>query len=226
MSRTAVVTGATGGIGAAVVRVLTARGDRVLAVGRSADALSDLGAGVVPVVLDLARPFELPGELAGLERLDALVHCAGIADVAAVGETGPDLWQRMLTVNVAAAAELTRGLLPALRAARGGVLFVNMADGPRPVPRWSAYVASKAALVQLADTLRLEERDLRVTTLYPGGTATGLLARVRADFGAPYDPERAIRPDTMAGYVLMALDAPTDAYPAELTIAPAPGIRA
>lgn len=178
--RTCAVTGATGGIGAATVRALLDRGDRVLAIGRSAQQLAVLRntgtatGRLVPVVVDLAEPFDLSAEVAGLDRLDALIHCAGIAEVASLEESTPELWQRTLTVNVTAAAELTRIALPALRAARGAVVFVNMVARAGVVPRWSAYVASKAALTQLADVLRTEERatGVRVTSIYPGGTAT------------------------------------------------------
>jgi NADP-dependent 3-hydroxy acid dehydrogenase YdfG len=225
MTRTAVVTGAGGGIGRAVVRALVARGDRVLAIGRSTAAPD----GATPVVLDLAEPFAVPVELTGLERVDALVHCAGVADIASVEESGPELWRRTLAVNVASAAELTRALLPALRTARGGVVFVNLAPGMRAVPRWSAYVASKAALTELADTLRAEElpHGVRVTTIYPAGVATGLLEQVRAGFGRPYDPAACIQPDTLAGYVMTVLDAPPDAYLSELSVLsrPSPELR-
>jgi NADP-dependent 3-hydroxy acid dehydrogenase YdfG len=223
---TCLVTGATGGIGGAVVRALLDRGSRVLAVGRSAERIeSRYGDRVRAVPIDLAGPFEVPAELHALDRLDALVHCAGIADVASVEESGPDLWRRTLNVNVVSAAELTRVLLPALRTARGRVVFVNAAPGMRAVPRWSAYVASKAAQRALADALRAEEEPhgVRVTTIYPGGTATDLLARVRADFGAPYDPDACLRPETVASLVLTALDAPDDAQLTELSVRPFPG---
>jgi NAD(P)-dependent dehydrogenase (short-subunit alcohol dehydrogenase family) len=90
--------------------------------------------------MDLSEPVVLPEELAGLERVDAMVHCAGIADIASVEESGPELWQRTFAINLASAADLTRRLLPALRAARGAVVFVNIAPGTRAVPGWSAYV--------------------------------------------------------------------------------------
>ena len=221
--RTSLVTGATGGIGGAVVRTLLDRGDRIFAVGRSAERIETLyGDTVRAVPIDLAEPFDPAPELTALDRLDALVHCAGIADVASVEESGPDLWRRTLNVNVASAAELTRVLLPALRSARGRVVFVNAAPGMRAVPRWSAYAASKAAQRELADSLRAEEErhGVRVTTIYPGGTATDLLAKVRADFGAPYAPDACLRPETVASLVLTTLDCPDDAQLTELAVRP------
>lgn len=229
--RTCAVTGATGGIGAATVRAFLQRGDRVLAIGRSAEQLEELRntstrtGRLVPVVVDLAEPFDLTAEVAGLNRLDALIHCAGVADVASVEESTPELWQRMLTVNVTAAAELTRVALPALRTARGAVVFVNMVARATAVPRWAAYVASKAALTQLADVIRTEERatGVRVTSIYPGATATELLAEVRSQFGGKYNPGDCILPETLAAYVLLAVDAPPDAYLTDLSVSAIPG---
>lgn len=180
--------------------------------------------GAVAVPFDLRDPTNLPPQLAALDHLDALVHCAGIAEVAAVAETPYTVWQETLAVNVAGAAELTRALLPALRRAAGHVVFINAAPGLHGVPRWSAYAASKAALHELADSLRREEdrHGLRVTTIYPGGTATELLRKVREQFGRPFHPADGIRPETLASLVLTALDVPDDAHLTELSVQPAP----
>lgn len=221
------VTGATGGIGSAVVRALLARGDRVLALGRDdakLDALAGELTGVVPVTLDLATDFALPDVLVDLESVDALVHCAGVADVVSVEEATSQQWRETLQVNLVASAGLTSALLAPLRAARGRVVFVNMAAGMHGVPRWSAYVGSKAALTELADSLREEEADhgIRVTSIYPTGTATDLLARVRAAFGRTYDPAACIQPDTLAAFVVWVLDCPDDAHVTDLSVRPAP----
>jgi short chain dehydrogenase len=104
----------------------------------------------------------------------------------------PDLQYGRRRWHVTGAAELTRLMLPALRGACGHVVFVNASPGMRAVPRWSAFVGSKAALRELADSLREEEEHsgVQVTTVYPAGTATERLRRVRAAFGRDYDPAR------------------------------------
>jgi NADP-dependent 3-hydroxy acid dehydrogenase YdfG len=209
--KTAVVTGATGGIGEAVVPALAAVGYRVLALGRSAEKLAALEAEAVPC--DLAALDALPEPLAGLERVDALVHCAGLSEVASVEETPRALWDETFAVNVSGPATLTRALLPALRAAGGRVVFVNAAPGLRAVRNWSAYTASKAALRELADSLREEEREhgLRVTSIYPGGVRTELLRKVREQLGVPYDPAVTVSPQTLASLVVTVLAFPDDA---------------
>lgn len=219
------VTGATGGIGRAVVAELVAAGHQVSAVGRDPARLGSLP-GVRVVAADLAQPqrlaqvIDVPGQLA------ALVHCAGVSvdAVAPVAGTGPQVWQETMAVNVMAAAELTRLVLPALRRGRGHVVFVNSARGVRAAPDWSAFAASKAALQELADSLRAEEEQngLRVTTVYPGATATEHLREVRAAFGRGYDPRRCIKPETLAAMVAWVLAAPQDGYVGELSVLVAP----
>jgi NADP-dependent 3-hydroxy acid dehydrogenase YdfG len=215
------VTGATGGIGRAIVPALVAAGHKVIAVGRDLDRLGSLG-DVQAIAADLAAPGQLAAAIEPPGRLDALVHCAGVSLAAAalVGESDPPVWQETMSVNVMGAAELTRLVLPALRRSRGHVLFVNAAPGVGASARWSAFAASKAALRELADSLRLEEaaNGVRVTTVYPGGTATEHLRQVREAFGREYDPQQLIRPESLAAIVTWVLAAPADAYVAELSV--------
>ncbi|GGO61718.1 SDR family NAD(P)-dependent oxidoreductase [Nonomuraea cavernae] len=219
------VTGATGGIGVALVDALVEARHRVTAVGR------DVGRLTVPgIEVDLAEPGTLAVTIGAAEdagelgEVHALVHCAGISPVAAVADTDPETWRRTLAVNVASAAELVRLTLPALRRSRGHVVFVNAAPGMTGVARWSSFVAGKAALRELADSLREEEaaRGVRVTTVYPGPTATDLLGEVRSAFGRPYDPELCIRPETVAAMIVWVLSAPADAYACDLSVLPSP----
>jgi NADP-dependent 3-hydroxy acid dehydrogenase YdfG len=219
------VTGATGGIGRAVVAALEAAGHQVSAVGRDPDRLRS-GPGVRAVTVDLTQPQQLAQAIGEPGQLDALVHCAGVSieAIAAVADTGPAVWQQTMAVNVLAAAELTRLVLPALRRSRGHVVFINSARGVRAVAGWSAFAASKAALQELADSLRAEEAEngVRVTTIYPGSTATEHLRQVRAAFGRGYDPQRCIQPETLAATVAWVLAAPPDAYVSELSMLAAP----
>lgn len=213
------VTGATGGIGTALVSALVEAGHRVTAVGRDVGRLDVRG-----IEADLAEPGTLAAAMGALGDVQALVHCAGISPVEAVADAGPETWRRTLAVNVASAAELVRLTLSALRRSKGHVIFVNASPGMTGVPRWSAFVASKAALRELADSLREEEapHGIRVTTVYPAATATDLLGEVRRAFGRPYDPESCIRPQTLAAMIVWVLSAPADTYPCELSVLPSP----
>jgi NADP-dependent 3-hydroxy acid dehydrogenase YdfG len=219
------VTGGTGGIGQAIVAALVAAGHQVSAVGRDPGRLRP-GPGVRAVTADLAQPQQLAQAVGDPGRLDALVHCAGVSveAIAPVAGTAAAVWQETMAVNVLAAAELTRLVLPALRRSRGHVVFINSARGVRSVPGWSAFAASKAALQELADSLRAEEagNGVRVTTIYPGSTATEHLRQVREAFGRDYDPRRCIRPETVAATVAWVLAAPPDAYVSELSVLAAP----
>lgn len=222
------VTGATGGVGAAVATALLSADHRVTALGRDIGRLRELEAdGAHPIAIDLDQVDDLEAAVDGLGELDALVHCAGVSEIASVGDTMPATWKNTLTVNVVAAAELTRLVLPALRRSRGHVMFVNAVPSMRGVPRWASFVGSKAALRELADSLRAEEaaNGIRVTTISPAGTATDGLRRIRAGFGSEYDPARCIQPGTLASMIMWVLAAHPDAYATELTVQPVPYSR-
>jgi NADP-dependent 3-hydroxy acid dehydrogenase YdfG len=227
MAMTVAVTGATGGIGQAVTEVLSLSGHVVLAIGGSSEKLDELHSrlsDVVPVVLDFSNGDEDLRPLAGIDHLDGLVHCAGVSEVASVEDTPRALWDETMAVNVTGPAAVTRALLPALRASGGRVVFINAAPGSHAVPRWSAYTASKAALRELADSLREEEdhHGVRVTTIYPAGVGTDLLRKVREQLGRPYDPATTVTPKTLASVVLSALEFPDDGHLMEITLRAAP----
>ncbi|MFI7697563.1 SDR family oxidoreductase [Nonomuraea sp. NPDC049480] len=220
---TALVTGASRGVGAAVARALGPTHHVVLG-GRDEEALAEVAAELPdarPWPVELTRVTE--ADVAGVERLDVLVHSAGVARLGRIADLPADAWLRMMEVNVVAVAELTRLLLPALRRARGHVVCVNSGSGQRANPDWAAYAASKFALKAFADALRLEERDLRVTTVYPGRTATDMQHEVRRYEGGAFEPEKYLRPESVAQAVLAALNAGPDAHLTELTLRPAAG---
>ena len=119
------------------------------------------------------------------------------------------------------AANLTRLLLPALRRARGHVVFINSGAGFTGRAGWSAYAASKFGLRALADSLRAEENGVvKVTSIHPGRTATDMQRAVREFEGEPFDPKEFLSPEAVAATVRLALDAPTNASIDTLTIRP------
>ena len=224
---THLVTGAGSGIGAVLTRRLLDRGDAVVLVARTDARAEELraayvgaGDGLEVLVADLAVP-ESVASLSLPDRLDSVVHAAGVVELGSVAELSVDDWVAQLQVNLVAPAALTQVVLPALRAARGTVVFVNSGAGLIAHPGWSAYAASKHGLKALADALRGEEPDLRVTTVYPGRTATPMQEKVHLQEGKEYDAAAWIRPETVADAILHVLDLPRDATIPDLAVRPA-----
>ncbi len=222
------ITGAGSGIGAALARRLQERGDDIVLLARDAGRARQLAAsfpGASTLVGDLSQPGRLSWALSKQslpERIDSLVHVAGVVDLGSVADLPPVLWEQQLAVNLVAPAELTRLLLPVLRVSRGHVVFVNSSAGLTANAGWSAYAASKHGLRALADALRAEEAEhgVRVTTVYPGRTATPMQERVHQQEGREYDAERFIDPDSVATTLITALDLPRDALITDLTVRP------
>lgn len=222
----ALVTGASGGIGAEVARALAPAYD-VLLGGRDAAALERLAEripGSRPWPVDLTDSASVAAAARGIDALGALVHSVGVASVAPLRETPVEVWRHAFEVNVVAVAELTRLLLPALRRARGRVVLVNSGQGLRATAGWGPYAASKFALRAYADILRAEEagHGLRVTSVFPGRTATDMQRDTRAAEGGEYEPDQYLRPASVAEAVRYALSAPSDAQVTELIVRPVP----
>jgi len=218
----ALVTGASRGIGAAVARAL-APTYRVLLGGRDTGALAKVAAELPraePWPVDLTDVDALAAAAGKIERLDVLVHSAGVAELGTIEGSTADSWRRNFETNVVAVAELTRLLLPALRAARGHVVVINSGSGLTAKAGWGPYAASKFAARALADTLRAEEDLLRVTSVYPGRTDTEMQQAVVASEGKEYDPAQHLRPESVAAAVLGAVTATADAHPTEVVVRP------
>lgn len=188
---TALITGASGGIGEALARQLAAHGANLVLTARREAALEDLAAevraasGVSATVLplDLTRPDA--GET--LEReltargltVDLLVNNAGFGGFSEFSTQDPIEIQRMLGVNVLALTDLTRRLLPGMvTRGRGRVLNVASTAAFQPGPLMAVYYASKAYVLSLSEALNEELRGtgVSVTALCPGPVATGFQA--------------------------------------------------
>jgi len=220
---TALVTGASKGVGAATARALSATHD-VLLGGRDAAALDRLAAelpGARPWKVEITDDAALAVACADIERLEVLVHSAGVGDIGTITDSTTQLWRTTFDINVVAVAELTRLLLPALRTARGHVVMINSGAGFTARPGWGAYAASKFALRALADSLRAEETALRVTSVHPGRIDTDMQRRVRTAEGGAYEADQYLSVESVASAVLTAVGAPVDAHLTELVLRPA-----
>ncbi|OBH19380.1 SDR family oxidoreductase [Mycolicibacter terrae] len=218
---TALITGAGGGIGSAIATALAPTHTLLLAGRPSArlDAVAErLGATTWP--LDLADAEEIESATEIVDQLDVLVHNAGVMLPGAAGESSIEEWRATFEVNVFGAVALTCALLPALRQARGQVVFINSGAGQRVSPGMASYSASKFALRAFADSLRNDEPALRVTTVYPGRVDTEMQQDLVAYEGGEYDSGRFLRPDTVAEVVAAAVHTPAEAQLQEVVVRP------
>lgn len=209
----AVVTGATGGMGREIAADLS-KDHQVYALGRNQaglDALSECP-NITPVQADLvaelladdAQPGAQLADVLGLDTVDVVVHAAAIAEKKSVEDATPADWRKHFDINVFAAAELTRQLLPALRKTEGDVIYINSGAGHGGHPNNVVYAATKHALYAVADCLRKDEREIRVTTVAPGPTDTAMLEGLMGDYNAehmiaPAEVARAVRSCVEAG---------------------------
>ncbi len=115
---------------------------------------------------------------------------------------------------------LTLALLPALRAARGQVVFINSGAGVNVSPGLASYSASKFALRAFADSLRADEPLLRVTSIHPGRVDTEMQRDLVAYEGGEYDPARFLSAQTVAQVTADAINAPPDAHLHEVIVRP------
>jgi NADP-dependent 3-hydroxy acid dehydrogenase YdfG len=216
----ALITGASRGIGAAVAAALADTHDLLLG-GRDEAALSTVASALPsarPWPVELSDEAAVRAAVAGIDRLDVLVHSAGIARLGALTDVSAADWRDSFEINVVAVAELTRLLLPALRAASGHVVLVNSGSGIKANPLWGPYSASKFALRAYADVLRAEEPSLRVTSVHPGRTATDMQRAVRTFEGGDFDPAKYMTPESVANMIHAAITTPPDAHVHELII--------
>ena len=179
MSHVALVTGASSGVGQALAPLLARRGWRVYGMSRRAVALE----GIIALPADVTdaeavrRAVDQLLEAEG--RLDAVLHCAGIGGAGAV-ESMPEARARaIMDTNYWGSWNVCQASLPALRRSpRGRLLLMSSIAGHMGIPFRSAYCASKAAVLALSDSLRLEVdgSTLQVTCISPGDIATNSIA--------------------------------------------------
>jgi NADP-dependent 3-hydroxy acid dehydrogenase YdfG len=226
----AVITGGSSGVGEAIGQALAERGAQLHLIGRR-----------LPPLLRSARArnrhftshrvdLEDEGEIAACvtdigkscERVDILIHSAGIIKIARVEEARIEDFDRQYRVNVRAAYLLTQGLLPLLKVCEGQVVFINSSVGQTARASVGQYSATKHALVAVANSFREEcnPHGIRVMSVYLGRTATPMQADIHKAEGKEYCPDRLLQPRDIASVVLKALNLPRTAEVTEIHIRP------
>lgn len=198
LGRTAVVTGASSGIGRATAVALAAEGARLVLVARRRDRLEDLaaelagrGTEAMPLALDVRDRDAVtealaPSALGTFADVDVLVNAAGLAaGRAPLHEGDPEDWDRMLDTNVRGVLAVTRAVLPGMIArGRGHVVNVGSIAGHETYPEGAVYCATKAALDRITTGMRIEllGTGVRVSTIDPGMVETEFsVVRFRGD---------------------------------------------
>lgn len=223
---TALITGATSGIGRAIALALHHAGHRVIASGRDPEALADMAAlGLTPLPLDLSDLASIKPALAGIEA-DILVANAGMVPPPGnfCDMAEGDL-HRTLTTNLTAALMVTHAIAPGMRAReRGHILFTGSIAAHQPYPNLAVYAATKAALGAFAQSLRLDlsQSGVRVTEIVAGRVESPLYQHVLPPEvrAAMYAGATAVQPQDVAAMVLAVLALPPRVDVARFDILP------
>lgn len=217
--RVAVVAGASSGIGKATAALLVARGMTVHALARRRPDV----AGATAHAVDVTDRAVVGAAIAAIERIDALVYCAGTnLPRRRLGELTPAAWDELLAANLTGAFNLVHASLAKLRAARGDIVIVSSVSARWPDVSGPAYQAAKGGLSSFTHAIALEERaqGIRVCAIEPGMVDTATMDR------RPQPPDAATRarmlqPVDVAESIAFVLALPNRAAIPELVILPA-----
>ena len=238
--RTALITGASSGIGEACAHVFAAAGDRLVLVARREDRLADLartladahGTETLTITLDVRDRPAVESALGSLPEgwrdIDVLVNSAGLAaGLAAFQDADPDDWDRMLDTNVRGVLTVTRALIPGMLARRSGhIVNVGSIAGRGAYPGGLVYCASKAALDRITTGMRMDVlgSGVRVSTVDPGLVETEFsVVRFGGDQGradSVYDGLTPLTATDVAEAVQWITDRPPHVVVADMMLLP------
>jgi NAD(P)-dependent dehydrogenase (short-subunit alcohol dehydrogenase family) len=207
--KTAIVTGASSGIGEAIAKAFASAGAKTVITGRDQSRLESVAAAldggadaVLAVPCDLCAdggPAAIvDAAVARFGSIDILVHSAGIYEPTPLASSSLEQFDRAWAINVRAPFALTQAALPHLLQARGTVIFVSSVSGRVGFANESAYAATKSAIEGLTRSLAIElgVDGVRVNAVAPGFTASPMNAKIRAE--APAVVDAAVR-STLSG---------------------------
>jgi short-subunit dehydrogenase len=234
-NRTALITGASSGIGKATALAFAKAGIDLVLVGRSQDKLTAVAQAAEAVgvtadtyVVDLSKLDQVSAKIAEIaaahQNLDILINNAGMAYTGSIADSPLADWQQVIDLNLTSVFLCVQGILPHLRQRKAGVIVnVSSIAGKQVFPNWGIYSVSKFGLMALTQAIAGEERSngIRVTAVCPGSVNTPLwdTDTVQADF----DRSAMLTPEMVAEGILFAVLAPPGAVVEELTIMPSGG---
>jgi NADP-dependent 3-hydroxy acid dehydrogenase YdfG len=204
-ARTAVVTGASSGIGEATVRALAEAGFATVAAARRVDRCQALAeeVGGRAISLDVTDPDSVAALAAAVPDAAIVVHSAGGAlGLDPVADADEAQWREMYETNVVGVMRVTKALMPALRSTGNGhIVVIGSVAGVEVYPGGAGYTAAKHAVNAVTRTLRLEllGEPIRVTEIAPGMVETEFsLVRFAGDAGRAAEVYRGVEPLTAA----------------------------
>ena len=231
--KTAVVTGASSGIGKAIAGKLAKGGTRLHLVGRDMERLEAAVKSfpqprnkVQCHQADLSDDDDLGQFVKTLKvkatSIDVLIHSAGVISLGSIESAPVEELDEQYRVNLRAPFVLTQALLPMIARPGGQIVFINSSVGLQARGNIGLYAATKHGLKALADSLRDEvnPEGIRVLSIYPGRTATPMQAAIYETEGWTYKPDALMQPEEVAEVVVNALGLPMTAEVTDIRIRP------
>ena len=229
----AIVTGASSGIGRAIALALAKNGVGVCAVARRQEALEAVadqvrenGSQARVCCADFTRDEDIQ-QVAGtvqreFGRLDILVLCGGAISHGALATAAVADFDLQYRSNVRGHYVLAQATLPLLRRQKGQIVFINSSAGLRSPATVGQFSATQHALRAIADSLRDEVNGdgIRVTSVYPGRTATPRMAALFEKEGRSYRPDLLMQPEDVAAMVIQAIALPRTAEVTDISMRP------
>lgn len=235
IKRSALITGASSGIGKATANAFAKAGIDLALVSRSQDKLESIAAAAREIgvtakayPLDLAKIEQVRSSIeaiaADFAPLDIIVNNAGMGYTGSLIDTPLADWQRVIDLNLTSVFQCIQGVLPTMRQQqRGTIINIASIAGQQSFPGWGAYSVSKAGLIALSKILAAEERahGIRVVTICPGAVNTPIwdTDEVQVDLNRSL----MLTPDIVAQSILHAATAPDQAVIELMTLMPSAG---
>lgn len=227
--KTGLITGATSGIGLAISVLLVKQGVKLFLLGRNFDHLKTELKKIkvvnppVFVELDISNPETTEVKINVLKEensIDFLIHSAGLISLNLIEEATIEDFNAQYHVNVRAAFQITKLLLPNIKKSKGTIIFLNSTAGLESWENLGIYASTKHALRALATSLRkeMQEFQIKVTSIYCGSVDTPMQEKVQSSRNNSYHSELFIDANQIAFIILNILELPPDITISDMTV--------